>query len=47
MYIIENYLYLISIFQELFASLDKIFIWDEDWALSFNSEKFWDLLGIS
>ena len=33
---------LISIFQYYFASINKIFIWEEDWALGCNSTKFWD-----
>ena len=37
----------ISIFEQFLACIDKIFIWEEDWTLSYNSMKIWDLLDIS
>ena len=38
---------LISVFQELFVSINKISFWQEDWALGYHSMKFRHLSGIS
>ena len=31
---------LISVSEQFFASIDKIFIWQEDWALGYHSMSF-------
>ena len=34
---------LISVFQEFFASINKVFIWQGDWALGYHSIRFKNL----
>ena len=36
-----------TIFQQFFASTNKIFILEEDWALGYNSMMFWDFPDLS
>ena len=37
----------ICIFQEFFLILTKFSFWEEDWALGYDSIKFWDFPDIS